>query len=111
MSKLEQFILPNGETVIIEVEDVKRTTGYKDVSASTNKVEREQNKHLKHTFAKIKPTVEALSSSLADLANDPDEVELSLGVKISADVGVIFASAGADATFNIKLKWKRAKEA
>lgn len=37
----------------------------------------------------------------------PDEVEITFGVKVDAEVGAIIAKTGLQGQFEIKLKWVR----
>ena len=36
----------------------------------------------------------------------PDEFEITFGVKLSAQAGLVFARAGGEGTFQVTLKWK-----
>lgn len=55
-----------------------------------------------------RPAVEAFRKFIVSLETPPSEVELKFGFKASAEVsGFIFAKAGGEATFELKLVWKR----
>ncbi len=59
-------------------------------------------------IAKIKPVSSLIMESLTDI-NNPNDVELSFGIKFGGKAGVVFASVDSEATFNIKLKWSNPK--
>ena len=37
----------------------------------------------------------------------PTEIELEMGIKLSADAGIILASVASEANLSLKLKWDR----
>ncbi|OWK34897.1 hypothetical protein FRUB_09739 [Fimbriiglobus ruber] len=41
--------------------------------------------------------------------NNPSEVAIEFGIKVSVESGVIVASAEAEANFKVSLKWKNSK--
>jgi|UPI00035E0FCD hypothetical protein len=61
--------------------------------------------HFQDAIAHIRPAAEAVLHALAEM-NQPDEINLEFGVKFSAKVGAILASADSEATFKVSLKWK-----
>jgi len=46
-------------------------------------------------------------SSLGELPSGPDEVEVSFGLRLSGELGVIVTKAGAEANFPVTLRWQR----
>jgi hypothetical protein len=58
------------------------------------------------SLAGIKRVAAAVAKTLDDVR--PDEAEVELGFKISAESGVILAKAGGEAHIVVKLTWKRA---
>jgi len=54
----------------------------------------------------VKPGIEEALALITDLIKKPNETEIEFGLKIDAAAGAVFAKAGAEATFNIKLTWK-----
>lgn len=61
-------------------------------------------------FAKALDTIRdaagLLLETLVGLPQAPAECELSFGVKLSSEAGVLLAKAGAEANFTITLTWK-----
>lgn len=46
-----------------------------------------------------------LLHSIEQIAQPPDSVELSFGVKLSAAAGVVLAKASGEANFTVKMSW------
>jgi len=54
--------------------------------------------------------VKIVSSLVAAGPEDPDEVELTFGIKASVEMNaLVVAKAGGEANYSVKLKWVRAK--
>ena len=57
--------------------------------------------------AAINANVSFFKEAISDLAERPDQVELSFGLKISGDlVNVIITKIGAEANYALKLSWR-----
>jgi hypothetical protein len=56
-----------------------------------------------------RPAIEGFQKLIASLEEKPDSVELTFGLKASAEVGsfLVFSKAGGEATFGLKLTWKK----
>lgn len=52
------------------------------------------------------PAAEALIGSLKRVEG-PEEVEVDFGIKFGAKTGAFIASVDSEATFKVRLKWKR----
>jgi hypothetical protein len=63
------------------------------------------------SLASIQDLAEQISSRLGTAKPDgPDEIELTFGIKASAELGaLIVAKAQGEANFSVKLKWVRHK--
>ena len=108
MTNLIQYKLPDGTPFILEVEDLE-PQGRQRVSRGEDgilKAEQSFSDAMKH----IKPVAEHVLQTFKDMET-PNEIALEFGVKFSAKAGAIFASAGADATFKVSLKWVKPTEA
>lgn len=108
--KVVPLELSDGSFVYVEVEDVSEAL--EDDSRGTQLASRNQDKE-KQSFEAaiktIKPAVNALMQSLKDI-NEPDEICLDVGVKLTQQVGAILASTSGDVTFKVSLKWKKAED-
>jgi hypothetical protein len=58
-------------------------------------------------FDDIRVYTDALASKLSEIDSKPSEIEVSIGVKLKSQGGLVFIKCGADADMNIKLKWDK----
>jgi Trypsin-co-occurring domain 1 len=56
---------------------------------------------------RVMPALSKILAQLRSAAHAPDEVGMELGLKIGGETGLIFAKGTAEATFTLKLAWKR----
>ena len=59
---------------------------------------------LQDALKRALPTLDDIAGTLREI-NEPDEVWLQLGLKITADANVILARLGTEGTLNVTLKW------
>jgi len=111
MTKLVDFPLENGGSVIVEVEDrstprdeVRRGFGAADGPAE---IAARAGETLETAFGRIQPAAGAMVSRLRGLADAPEEIEVEFGIQLSAEVGVIVAHTAGEANFRVTLRWKR----
>ena len=57
----------------------------------------------------IKKIIDSVSKKISEIEKKPDQIELSLGIKISSDTGLIIAKVGAEGSLGVKLTWKKEK--
>lgn len=105
MQKLE-FVTDAGSTMVVEVDDANALGGTTPAS-NEGGVTARVGKTFEDALASIKPGIEGALSMLNSLATTPKEAEVEFGIKIDAAAGAIFAKAGAEATFKVKLIWKK----
>jgi hypothetical protein len=101
---LIQYKGAEGEKIWVEVEELAPRGGDTDLEATPTKPKFED------AVVTAKPAIEAFRKLVASLPDKPDSVELTFGLKASAEVGgfLVFAKAGGEATFGLKLSWKKA---
>jgi hypothetical protein len=100
---LMEFPLEEGGSVWIEAVDVVYD-GPVTRGLRPSDVSERASGTFEEALAGIRPGVRALVAQLSDVGN-PDHVELTFGIKLSGQLGVIFSSTSADATFGLKLVW------
>ena len=104
MSKnLVQFELADGSPVLIEVEEPPTKSGQK-VAVTSQGIEQAQVRFVE-AIAQIKPAAEAVLDAFRQM-NNPSEVNLEFGIKLSGKLGAIFTAVESEATFKVLLKWK-----
>ena len=104
MKQLIRYNLEEGGSVVVEVA-VPEVRGMKP-AAIEEKIKTAE-KTFEVAFDEVRKAASVVVCKLRDLADSPDEVEVSFGLKMDCTVGAIIASAGAEANFNVTLTWKK----
>jgi translation elongation factor EF-Ts len=92
--------------VLIEVQDEK-AAGPANLGpklSAGGKTIKEAGKSLEEALDDIAPAIEALRK-MATAVSSPKEVTLEVGLKLTAAAGVVLASAGAEGTIKVTMKW------
>jgi hypothetical protein len=55
--------------------------------------------------AKVKPVAAAVVGQFVDVVHGTTEVKVKFGLKFNAEAGVVIASAGSEANFEIEVSW------
>jgi hypothetical protein len=107
--RLTEFRLDDGSIVYVETAEpvAPKAAGVEDIGRAGD-VAREASQTLEATLDGVRPAIEAIGRKLRDIVGAADELTVKFGVKLSADAGVIFAKAGAEANFEFTVKWTRA---
>jgi hypothetical protein len=107
MKRLVEFPLEDGTNILIEIDDVEQG-GLVKASLSETVVKAQQS--LEKSLEKVKPAAQYIIKQIRELHDSPDEVQVSFGLKLSADAGAVLASASAEANYTVTLKWAKEKE-
>ncbi|RAQ94801.1 CU044_2847 family protein [Thermogemmatispora tikiterensis] len=105
MKKLIAFPLEDGGQVVIEVEELEPEGGERVPVARRLSRPEQAPETLEKALQKVLPAIKAVAVKLHNLDLKPDEVEIAFGIKLSASMGAILASAGSEANFDITLHW------
>jgi hypothetical protein len=106
MKRLVEFPLEDGTTLLVEIEEPDQG-GLVKASLSETIAKAEQT--LEKSLEKVKPAAQFLIQQIRKLHDAPDEVQVTFGLKLSADAGAVLASAGAEANYLVMLKWVKEK--
>lgn len=94
-----EYTLDNEEKIAFEVKSTSSTIPVGTANDTVIKASQTFNEALE----RIAPSVRMLRQHLSELR--ADEVEVEFGLKVSAEAGLIVASATIDANYTVKLKW------
>lgn len=112
MKRLVQTQLVDGGVMLVEVEEADESA----IAATSGRVVRGMQpsdavERVQLSFEaalnRLSPTAEQLVAQLRGLADAPDQVSLEFGLTMSANAGVVLASAGVTANFKVSLSWHR----
>ena len=106
MKRLIEFPLQDGGTMVVEVDEPEPTGGVVK-AARPGEVAEKAKETLEDALEKIKPAAQSIITKLRDLHDQPDEVAVEFGIKLSAAAGAFIASAGVEANYKVSLKWTK----
>lgn len=111
--ELAQFKLEDGTAFLVEVDSPQPTRGgsiQRVASVNSGQMVLQATQTLEQALDSIKPVVgTVLSKMKAGLTTPADEIEVTFGLKLAAEAGVVFGSVSGDVTFEVKLKWEKDK--
>ncbi|MGH7847309.1 MAG: CU044_2847 family protein [Candidatus Binatia bacterium] len=105
MKQLVEFPLEGGGSIVVEVEGAAGGPGVVR-GGRPGEIIDQAKQSFETALEKLKPAAAAIIAKLRDLSEPPDEIEVEFGIKLNADVGVILASAGAEANYTVTLTWR-----
>ncbi|HEY4302878.1 MAG TPA: CU044_2847 family protein [Gemmatimonadaceae bacterium] len=94
-------------TIIVEF---PRRAGVAEVSLTAGDVIAKSQLALAKTTEAIKEIALRVTAGLEDLVVRPQEIEVTFGLKFDAEAGVVVSKAGVEASVEVKLVWKEAKD-
>ncbi|MEM9447311.1 MAG: CU044_2847 family protein [Cyanobacteria bacterium P01_E01_bin.6] len=107
--ELAQFKLNDGTAFLVEVDKLQAIRGSsieRVAAVNSEQMVLQATQTLEQAIDLVRPVASTVLSRLqAGLTTPADEVEVSFGLKLSAQAGVVFGSVGGDVTFGVKLKW------
>ncbi len=106
MKRLIEFPLAEGGSLIVEVDEPEQPGGVIKV-ANLGEVAEKAKETLQESLEKIKPAAQSIITSLRSLHDEPDEIGVEFGIKLSAAAGAFVASAGMEANYKVTLKWSK----
>lgn len=105
---VQEVQLDDGITIYVEIPQSAAKHGMQ--LASRNRGQKEgMAAPIRTTLEVVKSTVNSFLSRLRQVDATPDEIEMTFGVTFSTEAGVVFARAGTDAAFEVKVTWKDLK--
>jgi Trypsin-co-occurring domain 1 len=104
MSKLVKVDVGDGQTVLVEVEDVA-SEDIEPVTKSPGELAAKARRSLNEALDGIAPMVRTMKKRLNDVTDSGDEIEVKFGVKLSGEIDAVVTKMGSEATYEITLKW------
>jgi hypothetical protein len=110
MARLAKFVLPDGNSIVAEVDDESFDSSrvMRGGAIGSSDIVVKANESFETALDRVRWAAEGLLDRLTSLASPPDEVEVEFGVKLNAETGAVIAKAATEANFKINLKWTRA---
>jgi hypothetical protein len=111
MARLAKFVLPDGSSIVAEVDDdsLDSSRVMRGGTAPMPELVIQANNTFEAALDRIRTAAESMLTRLTSLAQPPDELAIEFGVKLNAETGAVIAKAATEANFTINLKWSRAK--
>ena len=106
MSRLVEFALQDGGTVLVQVDEAAAAPATRGLGDRRLVTEQAQQT-FEQAIARVQPAAQALISRLRALADAPDEVGVEFGLELSAEAGAFIAAASSTANFKVTLAWRR----
>jgi molybdenum cofactor biosynthesis enzyme len=106
MKKYVDFPLEENERIRVEVADAEERVTRGDTKAVIETASVAFDKAL----SKLKPMCAAIVRQVRNAVEQPEEIEVEFGVKMSAEAGIILTSTSGEANLKISVKWKRQAE-
>lgn len=108
MKRLIEFPLQEGGAIMVEVDSSPAPTGKTVRGVTPAEVVEKARQSFETSLERIKPVAAAIIAKLRELSDQPEQVSVEFGIKLSAEAGVVLASTGVEANFKVTLMWKRA---
>jgi hypothetical protein len=105
VARLVEFQVQDGGTVVVEVDDAASTNGAVRRGLSPAELVGRTDETVEAALGRVRPAAVALVDGLRGMADAPDEVAVTFGVRLSGEVGAVIAKTAADANFEITLRW------
>ena len=109
MKHFVEFKLEDGSPIVFEV-DEPEVGGTTRASRRPGEIVEEAKETFEQALTKIRPATEKVIATLRGLSQKPDEIEMEFGFNLSANAGVVIASASTEANYKVTLKWNSKKE-
>ena len=104
---LVEFELENGSSIYMEVDEKLPMPETDDRISLSDHLAVGAKKKFEESLDAIQPIAKAVINKVQNLAKPADEVEVTFGIKMSAELGAVVASGNAEVNYEITLKWNK----
>lgn len=101
MPELARFELEGGGSVLIDVDE---EPGVKQVSRQGRI--RDAKATFETALSEVRDAAIVALTQFRAMASQPDEVKITFGVRLDAEVGAVIAKTGMAGNFEVKLTWR-----
>jgi hypothetical protein len=107
MKRMIEVPLESGGSMLMEVElDESEQQGMVP-AARPGEMAAKAKQTFEEALEQIKPGADAIVEKLRGMSAQPDGIEITFGLKMSANAGAFIAASGIEANFTVLLKWNR----
>jgi hypothetical protein len=110
LSNVVEFPLASGGTVLVDVDEPPRGGAVRRGGVAPSELIARADQTVEAAFARVQPAAAALVEELRAVADPPDAIEVTFGIRLSGEVGAVIAKTAAEANFSVCLRWSRPKE-
>ena len=109
MKPLIAFPLEGNDSILVEIDELPTHEVEEGLVANYpgQQVVVQARTSFAEAMDKIKPIAANIIGKVRELKDSPDEVEVKFGLKMTAEMGAIIASANVEGNYEITLKWKK----
>ena len=101
--------IPNEEILMLLEGDANISSGLVKVSRYGNAIPLSE-KGIRRTLSGVRAGLEVMLRELQNFQNEPDEIEITLGLKASSEPGLLIVTKGnTEANYTVTLKWQNKK--
>ena len=114
-NKIVQFNTDDGDSIYIETEEVNTNSneaGFAAVGLSEDEksgINKASSKFEK-ALEPVKRVSNHLIQNIKDIQIAPDEISIELGLKFSAEAGMIISKASTEGNIKVNLSWKKPEQ-
>lgn len=105
MTRLLEYALEDGGTVVVEVADEAPRDQTKGMRPT--EVVARAGETFEAALERLRPMTEGLVRRLSDLAQRPDEMTVEFAITMTAEAGAVLARIGADANLRVSMTWNK----
>ncbi len=110
MENLIAFKTDSGHTIYLEATETNKPGGgMRPVSINADTIVEKAANSFTEALEPVKSVSESIFNAFSGFAHVPDELEVELSIKITAEAGVIITKGSVEGNFKISLKWKNAQ--
>lgn len=110
MRQRVEFPLAVGGSVSVEV-DIEPKAGREARAARPGDLALKAGETFESAIDRIRLVADVVVEKLQSLVSRPNEMEVEFGFKLSSEAGVVLTSVGAEANFQVTLKWVQKDDA